>query len=115
MARKTSARRKTYLDFLGSPEWAKIRADIFTVRGCRCEFCGSSHVLHIHHVSYDNFGGQEEPEDLVILCKKCHSREHGAEPKPENKWKARREKKKASVERKKKKSWAKYFSKKTRA
>ena len=72
-----SERKRNHTKFLASKEWAVIRCDIFTVRGGKCEYCGSKRSLQIHHISYDNFGGNEEPEDLVILCSSCHMLEHG--------------------------------------
>ena len=30
----------------------------------------------MHHRTYDNLG-DEEPEDLVVLCRKCHATFHG--------------------------------------
>lgn len=48
-----------------------------TVRGHRCEICGRAYNLNVHHLTYDRVGGDEEPDDLIILCKKCHMSEHG--------------------------------------
>ena len=76
--------KKEYHKYLRSKEWATIKADLIQTRGNKCERCGSVRkylrYLHIHHLTYDNIGN-EEPEDLEILCAPCHRKEHGIEKK----------------------------------
>ena len=47
--------------------------------GGKCEICGSDENVVIHH----NNGYSNEPNDLIVLCSKCHgkahSKEHGGE------------------------------------
>ena len=74
-------------DYLLSKEWADIRNDIFQIRGRACERCGCEHSLQVHHLTYDNWM-KEEPEDLEILCKLCHEKEH-EKPKKRKKAKIR--------------------------
>lgn len=62
--------------FLTSTIWAKIRADIFHVRGGKCERCHKP-GKQVHHLTYERYGGDEEPDDLVLLCGTCHMAEHG--------------------------------------
>jgi len=33
--------------------------------------------LHAHHLTYDRWGGDELPEDLLCLCPDCHNKRHG--------------------------------------
>jgi len=68
--------RKKYSDYLKSKDWANIRIDLFENRGKRCERCDSENRLEVHHLHYRNIF-KEEPQDLVILCHSCHSKEHG--------------------------------------
>jgi hypothetical protein len=35
--------------------------------------------LEVHHRTYERLG-RERPEDLLVLCEKCHAVEHGREP-----------------------------------
>jgi 5-methylcytosine-specific restriction endonuclease McrA len=70
-----SAHKQKYHDYLLSPEWAQIKIDLFEHRGKKCERCPSKYNLHVHHLHYNNIFN-EEPEDLIILCNKCHSLEH---------------------------------------
>jgi len=70
-----SKRKKEYQRYLASAEWAKIRIDIIHSRGGKCERCGGR-GQQVHHLTYANLFC-EEPEDLVLLCGRCHQDEHG--------------------------------------
>ena len=50
-------------------EWALQRAEY------KCEKCGVSFPLQVHHKSYSRLG-KEHPDDLVVLCQDCHDKEH---------------------------------------
>jgi len=67
---------KSYKDFLKSYIWQEKRKAIFIRRGNSCERCNSNKNLQIHHLNYDNVGN-ENKNDVIILCKKCHEEEHG--------------------------------------
>jgi len=45
----------------------------------RCEACGyeSSHFLQIHHIDGNPFNNN--PTNLMVLCKTCHGRRHNVE------------------------------------
>lgn len=60
---------------LTSPEWMDFRAEIFKQRGFKCELCKSKKNLQLHHLTYKNLGN-EQPEDVMILCEVCHSKAH---------------------------------------
>lgn len=63
-----------YKQYLLSNEWLSIRLDILTSRKV-CERCGSKKRLQVHHKHYRNIFN-EEPEDLELLCDRCHKKEH---------------------------------------
>lgn len=67
--------KEEYRNYLLSKEWANIRIDLFASRGRKCEACGSSKKLQVHHLHYRNIF-KEEPSDLMILCAACHEEEH---------------------------------------
>ncbi len=69
-------RQKKYHKYLLSDEWAQIKIDLFEVRGRKCERCGSKSNIQVHHLTYKNIFN-EEPEDLEVVCRKCHKLEHG--------------------------------------
>ena len=50
-------------------EWALQRAEY------KCEKCGVSFPLQVHHKTYCRLG-KERPEDLIVLCEECHEEEH---------------------------------------
>lgn len=70
-----SKRRAKYEEYLRSDEWAQLRIDLFKHRGYVCERCNNKKKLQVHHKNYSNLFN-EEPEDLEILCEKCHREEH---------------------------------------
>ena len=78
-----SKRKLKHQAYLESPEWAKVRCDLFITRGEKCEICGHAKNLQVHHFHYDNLG-HEEPDDLIILCAYHHMLEHGLIKKRKN-------------------------------
>ena len=44
-------------------------------RGTICEICRKRRYDHLHHKIYDNYGF-EKPEDICLLCEKCHKELH---------------------------------------
>jgi predicted nucleic acid-binding Zn ribbon protein len=40
-------------------------------RDNKCQHCGSYANLDIHHIKYGN-----KPEDVLLLCHRCHMKEH---------------------------------------
>ena len=59
-----------YEMYIHSSAW-KMRAETrLAIDGHSCQVCGRA-AEEVHHLTYDRFG-QEEMEDLVSLCKKCH-------------------------------------------
>jgi len=77
---KLSKKQKAYNKFIQSPEWQAIRVNLFSIRGKKCEQCDSVDRINVHHKTYKRFGGKENPEDLLILCNKCHAIIHKKKP-----------------------------------
>lgn len=40
-----------------------------------CEDCGARRPLDVHHRTYKRIGN-ERPEDLVAVCRRCHKERH---------------------------------------
>ena len=76
-AKKIVARKNKYRNYLDSVEWANIKLDLYQTRGKQCEICGSKSNIQVHHKTYKNIF-KEEPKDLILLCKRCHSKQHSA-------------------------------------
>lgn len=64
-----------YKTYLMSTEWRRLRSRIIRSRGGICEQCGSSELLHVHHITYENIF-REKDEDLEVLCVSCHRSRH---------------------------------------
>jgi hypothetical protein len=88
--KKEQARREAYNQHLASKQWWKtkkaLRRESIREHGrAVCSRCGMTEHdnkqtygegLHGHHTTYERFG-QEIPEDLQLLCSRCHAWEHG--------------------------------------
>jgi hypothetical protein len=67
-----------YDQCISSTEWKNLRSKIIEERGNRCERCREQSVpLELHHVHYRSLGN-EQPEDVQLLCGECHTRADGA-------------------------------------
>lgn len=73
-------RKMDYKDFLETPYWKQVVRDVKAKKGNRCELCGSSSNLEVHHPDYSIHGYEIDNEDrLTLLCHECHSRFHNME------------------------------------
>jgi hypothetical protein len=61
--------------YLQSIWWKTISLEAKERAGHRCQLCNKKGVLHTHHRTYENIGN-ENPEDLIVLCAKCHAKFH---------------------------------------
>lgn len=63
-------------------EWQLRRLLILKRDGFKCTKCGSTHILQIHHLKYDNkLKYWEYPDEyLITLCDLCHKKEHNNTP-----------------------------------
>lgn len=68
--------REAYDRYLNSPRWAVVRTQAFAHYGKACQACGAKERLHVHHVTYERFGGKERMADLRILCEQHHDIVH---------------------------------------
>lgn len=62
----------SYGSYLGSGLWATSRRRL---AGDRCEACGATKDLHLHHMTYATLGA-ERPADVCTLCPSCHLTAH---------------------------------------
>lgn len=60
-----------YLIYINSQAWHIRRQRALTRAGNRCQVCGESRRLQVHHVSYENLG-REKDADLTVMCWYCH-------------------------------------------
>jgi len=64
-----------YNVYLKSEHWVNFRQNTIEERGCKCEQCGATDNLVVHHKTYSNLGN-EKPEDVLVLCDECHKEIH---------------------------------------
>ena len=65
----------SYKEFLNSTLWKEKRQWIIEQAKFKCERCGCFENLQVHHLNYINVGN-EGKEDVIVLCKDCHKKEH---------------------------------------
>ncbi len=64
--------KQRYQQYINSPKWRRKRMKILKERGWKCEDCGSTNRLEVHHLHYRTFKN-ERSKDLKVLCRFCHS------------------------------------------
>jgi hypothetical protein len=70
-----------YATYMRSRAWRQRRAMILDRDGHRCQSCGSTSRLTVHHLTYERLGN-ENWGDLVTLCQGCHDWVHGKQRRP---------------------------------
>lgn len=74
-----SHKRKEYYNrLLEDKRWKEFRLKVMSERGNKCECCGGTHILQIHHTFYisGKMPWEYNIDDMRVLCKKCHQRIH---------------------------------------
>ena len=76
---KADELRYKYRKQLKSEKWYAFRNKVFKKRGKRCENCGNTLSLQVHHLSYKTGHKPWEYDicDVVVLCRDCHAKIHG--------------------------------------
>ena len=73
----------------GARAYRRLRRRILDARGWRCEDCGRAGRLELHHLIAAEDGGTDHPDNLRILCRRCHFAAHGRQPGPDRRgWRA---------------------------
>ena len=72
---KKQTYRDEYNAYINSIEWRAFRAGLIAARGSQCEECGQPGSVDGHHLTYKRFR-HELPEDVKLLCRKCHEIKH---------------------------------------
>ena len=57
--------------------WNTLKADLLEERGPMCQICKLQGASELHHAIYGRMKGVKEldtRENLVLICKDCHSR-----------------------------------------
>lgn len=64
---------ENYEKYLQSEEWRQLRKYVIERDGGKCWICGGTDNLCVHHLWYPE---EDTPENLVTLCRRCHSDLH---------------------------------------
>jgi hypothetical protein len=65
--------QKVHRAYLQSDIWKEKRRQVLNRANGKCERCNS--ILldpDVHHLTYDDVGGNEKLDDLMVLCFPCH-------------------------------------------
>jgi len=73
--RQKGWKQPKYYQYIKSKAWRNRRKQALIAANFRCEICGSTEDLHVHHLNYKRVG-REKKEDLQVLCDQCHKNEH---------------------------------------
>lgn len=67
-----------YKEQLQDSKWKAFRTFIFAVRGHKCEKCGETTSLQIHHPKYisGRMAWEYNCKEVKVLCRKCHATLH---------------------------------------
>ena len=74
-----SHKRKEYYNRLLEDErWKEFRLKVMSERGNKCECCGGTDILQIHHTFYisGKMPWEYDINDMRVLCRTCHQRIH---------------------------------------
>lgn len=66
-----------YYDYIQSEAWREKSRQRMTIDGHKCQGCGTSHGLQVHHATYIRWRN-ERLDDLVTVCGQCHDAIHKA-------------------------------------
>jgi hypothetical protein len=70
---------ESYKDYLKSDCWKNKKTETISLNGSVCSRCGvelSRKDLELHHKNYDQEFGEENQEDLMLVCTDCHEELH---------------------------------------
>jgi 5-methylcytosine-specific restriction endonuclease McrA len=73
MAQNRTSKGRLRLD---PASYRRVWERVLTRDGWRCQICGSSSNLQVHHIMRRSSLGNDEEENLITLCESCHRAAH---------------------------------------
>jgi len=61
---------------LDSDSYEIVRRRVLERDGWRCQFCGSTSGVEVHHIEHRSQSGSDCEENLITLCCQCHKVTH---------------------------------------
>jgi len=77
--------------YLRSEHWSILRSAKFREVGRKCEICGETESIEVHHIRYRDIY-DVRTSDLQVLCSAHHAEEHGLKKKQKQKSKKKKAK-----------------------
>ena len=77
MKRASPKQRRVRLD---ADSYKHLRQQVFERDGWRCQSCGRTTQLQVHHLQFRSRSGEDAESNLITLCAQCHERAHAATP-----------------------------------
>jgi 5-methylcytosine-specific restriction endonuclease McrA len=62
---------------LDADSYRKLRTEVLERDSWRCQYCGTSDHLQVHHIGSRGRLGDDTDENLITLCADCHGGVHG--------------------------------------
>jgi 5-methylcytosine-specific restriction endonuclease McrA len=59
-----------------SKVYVRLRREILERDGWRCQRCGCSKNLDVHHMTRRSALGDDAETNLIVLCRECHEMLH---------------------------------------
>jgi 5-methylcytosine-specific restriction endonuclease McrA len=61
---------------LDAVAYEALRQQILLRDGWRCQSCGTMSNLEVHHKQFRSHSGHDSEENLITLCRGCHTLAH---------------------------------------
>jgi 5-methylcytosine-specific restriction endonuclease McrA len=61
---------------LDREQYEQLCREVLQRDGWRCQFCGSTKNLQIHHKQFRSQSGGDSEQNLIALCADCHNDIH---------------------------------------
>jgi 5-methylcytosine-specific restriction endonuclease McrA len=70
-------RQEAYDEYLASDYWQKVRSAMMARHGGKCQSCGATDNLQVHHKDYPKrYTELQNLHMLELLCQSCHLQSH---------------------------------------
>ena len=73
MKRASPKQRRVRLDV---DSYSRLHQKVLRRDGWRCQTCGCSTQLQVHHIRFRSHSGEDDESNLITLCAKCHESAH---------------------------------------